>query len=181
MTWENGCINDSQILHPLDLQVIIYHFSQCARAYQMILRADMVLDVLDPLCFGIETCVLRGQFTGVERLRNKRMFCYLFYPLHTGCEDLCIDFVPKIAWVDLRRCQGVGTLDVHGSPGQWVLEADQQRHLLLPLRWRSKKLCLVGALAYIEATGYTKGLQDAESWISQLINDDLKVHMAMSS
>lgn len=166
MAWENGCINDSQILHTLDLQVIVYHISQRAGAYQMILRADMVLYVLDPLCFGVETCGLRRQFAGIERLRNKRMLCYLVYPFDAGRQDLCIDFVPEIAWVDLRRCQGVGTLDVHGSPGQRVLETDQQRHLLLPFRWRSKKLCLVGALAHIEATGYTEGLKDAESWIS---------------
>ena len=124
MTGENGCIHNSQILHTLDLEFIIDHLSQRTCAYEVILRADMVLDIFDPLGLGFESRILGWQFASIEGLCDERMPRYLIYPFHAGREDLGIDFVSEIAGVDLRRCQWVGTLDVDGSSGERVFKTD---------------------------------------------------------
>lgn len=166
MPRKNRSINNPEILHTLDPQLIVHDFTQRARPDQMVLRADMVLDILDPLFLRVQTGVWWRQFALVQRFGQRRVSRDAVHPCHTGGQDLGIDFVAEIAWVDLRRCQGVGRFDVYCATGQGVLETHQQGDLLSALGWRREELRLVRAFGDVEPGSDAKSLEICELGVS---------------
>lgn len=173
MARKNRGVNDTKAPGALDPQLVVDDFAQRARPDEVVLRADMVLDVLDPFLLGVQADVGGRQFSLVQRLGEDGVVGDAVHPAHPRREDFGVDLVAEVAWVDLGGGQRVGGLDVYGASGQRVLQAHEQRDLLASRRRRGEELGLVGPLGHVEAGAYAECLEVGKGRVAELVDDDL--------
>ena len=90
----------------------------------MILRRDVASDILQPLCLGLNTFVLRRLNSFTQTLCEYRPRRDFVHPLDAFGEDLSVDWMLQVPSVDLRWLERVGAADVDASTGQRVFQAD---------------------------------------------------------